>query len=982
MKGKMLALVLAVVLVLPMLPTTGQAEASTGVTVNISGHIAGNLGSEIDGYMSANGIASYSDITGLVVTGGAITSGFTTGDTNDLRARVKDSLQTVDFSGASFDSNHVFTYSLNSLPALRSVVLPDTVTHIESWAFWNCAALETVYLPTDLVDVGDAAFYQCPSLQNLHTSSATPPSVVYGAFTGVAGDAAIHVPADSEAAWDQGDPGTSLDNNCKWYGIFIENMAPVIECLPERFSQRTGIISVYSNEPGVCYYALTRDGEAAPTVDTAGEGEAFEHTSPSSHLPYKATIVLTPLDPEAYDVYVKAKDSWGNVSELVKIDLEAYIPPVDIIVNNHQTGNLYDEVLAALEAAGVPNRAEKVRSLKLTGGSLNEDDWSIVSFLGTAMLSVDLSGTSSQSIPGHIFSMFGIMTDISLPIGLQSIGASSFAGCADLADITLPSPVPPTVGDNAFDGVPAGATVRVPYGSAAAYRAVNDGNTADTLWYGLTIVEPVPPTHTITVQNDGQGAGSANPTAAAQGQRITLTATPKSGYHFKVWQVISPASLSISGNAFTMPNGAVTVKALFAVNTYTVTFNSQGGSSVTGQTIAHNGLVTKPANPSRTGYTFGGWYRQAACTAAWNFTTDKVTANTTIYAKWTINKYTVSATANSTSYGTVTGGGSFTYGTSVTLKAVPKAGHRFVRWLEGKAIVSTSVEYKFTVIHARTLKAEFTIIGTPSSPKAASAGYNSVKVNWNTVTGAKEYEIYRATSSKGPFTKIGATTTTSYTNTGLTTGTTYYFRVRAKCVAGSTITYGGYSTVVLARPIPATPVVKAASAGYNSIKLTWAAISGTTKYEVYRATSSAGPYARIAETSAIGCTNGSLTTGVAYYYKVRAYRTVGSTRVYSGYSSIASAKPVPATPSVSAARASSSSIQLIWGKVAGAMKYEIYRATSKTGTYVKLAETTSTGYTNTKLTTGRTYYYKVRACRTVSGKNIYGSFSTVVSAKP
>ena len=160
-------------------------------------------------------------------------------------------------------------------------------------------------------------------------------------------------------------------------------------------------------------------------------------------------------------------------------------------------------------------------------------------------------------------------------------------------------------------------------------------------------------------------------------------------------------------------------------------------------------------------------------------------------------------------------------------------------------------------------------------------------------------------------------------------------------------------------------------------------------YEVYRATSSSGTYTKITTLksgSTISYTNQSLTTGKTYYYKVRAYRTVNGKPVYSSFSAIKSAKPVPAAPaSFKAARASSSSIKLSWEKVSYASGYAVYRATSSSGTYTKITTIKSgsaVSYTNKSLTTGKTYYYKMRAYRTVNGDNVYGSYSKVVSAKP
>ena len=69
--------------------------------------------------------------------------------------------------------------------------------------------------------------------------------------------------------------------------------------------------------------------------------------------------------------------------------------------------------------------------------------------------------------------------------------------------------------------------------------------------------------------------------------------------------------------------------------TCTVTFDSQGGSAVAAQTVPYNSLLTRPEDPTKSDYVFGGWYREASCTTSWNFTTDKVTTNLTLYAKWT-----------------------------------------------------------------------------------------------------------------------------------------------------------------------------------------------------------------------------------------------------------------------------------------------------------------------------------------------------------
>ncbi|MEQ7799306.1 InlB B-repeat-containing protein [Pedobacter sp. ASV1-7] len=79
---------------------------------------------------------------------------------------------------------------------------------------------------------------------------------------------------------------------------------------------------------------------------------------------------------------------------------------------------------------------------------------------------------------------------------------------------------------------------------------------------------------------------------------------------------------------------------------FKVMFNSNGGSSIDDLDIVYKSLVTTPTAPTRTGYTFGGWYKEAALTNLWNFETDVITKATTLYAKWTAINYTVTFQSN------------------------------------------------------------------------------------------------------------------------------------------------------------------------------------------------------------------------------------------------------------------------------------------------------------------------------------------------
>lgn len=84
-------------------------------------------------------------------------------------------------------------------------------------------------------------------------------------------------------------------------------------------------------------------------------------------------------------------------------------------------------------------------------------------------------------------------------------------------------------------------------------------------------------------------------------------------------------------------NDSGTLFALKAVPGFTVSFDARGGSAVPSALTAQNKTMVAPANPERAGFTFAGWYKDAACTQAWDFAKDVVTADMTLYAKWTKN---------------------------------------------------------------------------------------------------------------------------------------------------------------------------------------------------------------------------------------------------------------------------------------------------------------------------------------------------------
>ena len=235
-------------------------------------------------------------------------------------------------------------------------------------------------------------------------------------------------------------------------------------------------------------------------------------------------------------------------------------------------------------------------------------------------------------------------------------------------------------------------------------------------------------------------------------------------------------------------------------------------------------------------------------------------------------------------------------------------------------------------------------------------------LTWKAVTGAAKYEVYRARSKDGDYIKYSTVTGTSYTNTSyIENGNTYYYKVRALDANGTAGAWSSIVSVTYKQTLPA-PTVTGGNDAQGRPTLTWKAVTGAAKYEVYRARSKDGTYSKYSTTTGTAYTNSSyLTSGATYYYKVRALDANGNAGPYSAVVSVTCRLKLTA-PTVTGSTDSQGRPTLKWNAVTGAAKYEVYRARSKDGDYIKYSTVTGTSYTNTSyLANGNTYYYKVRA---------------------
>ena len=158
--------------------------------------------------------------------------------------------------------------------------------------------------------------------------------------------------------------------------------------------------------------------------------------------------------------------------------------------------------------------------------------------------------------------------------------------------------------------------------------------------------------------------------------------TPSTTYTFKAEACDTSSNWSTDG-----PSRTVTTSA--AEGTFAVIYDSQGGSPVASGTAQANSTISAPGNPTRSGYTFGGWYKEAACINAWNFASDTVTGNITLFAKWTLNpvpSYTVMFDSRG---GSAVTSASAQAGATILAPGAPtRSGYTFGGWYKEAACVN------------------------------------------------------------------------------------------------------------------------------------------------------------------------------------------------------------------------------------------------------------------------------------------------------
>ena len=245
-------------------------------------------------------------------------------------------------------------------------------------------------------------------------------------------------------------------------------------------------------------------------------------------------------------------------------------------------------------------------------------------------------------------------------------------------------------------------------------------------------------------------------------------------------------------------------------------------------------------------------------------------------------------------------------------------------------------------------------LATPAISKIENVNTGQ-KITWSAVSGASYYRIFvkNGTSWK----KVADTASTSYTYTGAKEGgTSYTYTVRCLSSSKSTFT-SWYNTSGVSKTFVSVPTLSAITNATNGVKLTWSACDGASKYRVF--IKSGSSWKKLGDTASTSYTYTAAASNTSYTFTVRALDSSGA--YCSGYNSTGWTKKFIATPALKSVKNTSTGVRFVWGQVAGAGKYRIFRKTAG-GSWVKIADVANTKdyYLDTSAVSGTTYTYTVR----------------------
>ena len=829
------------------------------------------------------------------------------------------------------------SYAFADCTDLAEIIVPDGVISIGDGAFQQNSGAKRVVLPPSTVYIGHGALRDCSALTSVSLPDSMSNRLFLDMFEGCTNLKSVDIP-DGITDIYEGD----LASCPNWTDIYYDNwgrvwnrvVSNVRDSIPDRMNVHFKD-NIYDS--GSCgenvTWTLTADG----TLTISGTGAMTDYTYDSRSPWYSCRTYIKRVVMQQGVTSIGDHAFW-DCSGLTSVTIPDGVTSIG--------GDAFSGC-AALTSVTIPGSVTSIGGGAFSGctsltsvaipSSVTEIGGS--AFSGCTGLTSVTIPDSVTSIGDSVFSGCTALTAVTISDGVTAIGGSTFSNCIRLAKVTIPKSVT-SIGKNAFYYCESIADVYYD-GTEEDWAKISISEGNEDLLAAALHCKPTPLTApSVTGGNDSQGRPTLKWDKVAGAAKYEVyRARSKDGDYIKY---STQTSTGYTNSAY-LTSGSTyyyKVRALDANGT-------AGPWSDVVAVTCRLGLTA----PSVT----GGNDSQGRPTLKW----DKVAgaAKYEVYRSYSQNgNYSKYSTQTSTGY---TNSSYLTSGSTYYYKV--------------RALDANGTAGPWSDVVAVTCRLGL----TAPSVTGGNDSQGRPTLKWNAVTGAAKYEVYRARSKDGDYIKYSTQTSTGYTNSAyLTSGSTYYYKVRALDANG---TAGPWSDVVAVtcRLGLTAPTVTGGNDSQGRPTLKWNAVSGAAKYEVYRARSKDGDYIKYSTVTGTSYTNISyIENGNTYYYKVRALDANGTAGAWSSVVSV-TYKQTLSAPSVTGGNDSQGRPTLKWKAVSGAAKYEVYRARSKDGDYIKYSTVTGTSYTNTSyIESGSTYYYKVRA---LDANGTAGAWSSIVS---
>ena len=567
---------------------------------------------------------------------------------------------------------------------LTSITIPNSVTSIGWYAFGGCTGLTSITIPNSVTTIGESAFRDCTGLTSITIGNGVT-SIGGWAFDGCNNLKSVSINSDSFVSVNR-DYSSSISS------IFGSQVTEYIlgddvhSIGDYTFYENVNLISVSIGN------SVTTIGRRAflgcagltsitiPNSVTSIGYQAFEGCTGLTSVTIGNSV--TSIGMYAFE-YCTGLTSITIPNSVTSIEYGAFWH-----CNNLKSVSINSDSIVSVNRT----RNKTIGSIfgsQVTEYILGDDVHSIgdcTFYEKVNLISVSI-GNSVTSIGGSAFAGCTGLTSITIPNSVTSIGTGAFSDCTGLTSITSRAITPPKRDSYTFYEVPTTISVYIPCGTKEAYQSA---------WgYFQNYIEESEHTLAVTTQNEDMGAVQVIQEPSCSGGNSVFKAVANKGYHFVQWN---------DGNTDNPRTVAVIQDTTFVAEfapgseyTITATCNSQQGT-VSGSGVYAEGTPVTLTATAYEHYNFTQW------TDGNTDNPRKITVerDATYTAEFAIDQHFITATCDP-QQGSITGTGTYDYGTWATLTATANKGYEFLQWSNG----IKDNPYSFTVVDNITLEAQF-----------------------------------------------------------------------------------------------------------------------------------------------------------------------------------------------------------------------------------------------------------------------------------